>query len=97
VDVERPDIQNHLARVFAVDRPNQMWCDDITYLWSGQRWSYLAVGLDSYARRVVGWAMSSSSDADLVVKTLDHAREQRGQPEKVMFHSDGNTVSAGYF
>ena len=53
--------------------------------------------LDLYARRVVGWAMSSSPDADLVVKALDHAWEQRGRPEKVMFHSDSNTVSAGYF
>jgi putative transposase len=86
--VERPDIPNHLDREFAVERPNQVWCGDITYIWSGQRWSYLAVVLDLYARRVVGWAMSSSPDADLVVKALDHAWEQRGQPEKVMFHSD---------
>ncbi|WP_085985283.1 IS3 family transposase [Marinobacter algicola] len=86
--VERPDIPNHLAREFTLGRPNQAWCGDITYVWSGQRWSYLAVVLDLYARRVVGWAMSSSPDADLVVKALDHAWEQRGQPEKVMFHSD---------
>ena len=86
--VERPDIPNHLAREFAVDQPNQVWCGDITYIWSGQRWSYLAVVLDLYARRVVGWSMSSNPDADLVVKALDHAWEQRGRPEKVMFHSD---------
>ena len=86
--VERPDIPNHLAREFTVDRPNQAWCGDITYVWSGQRWSYLAVVLDLYARRVVGWALSSSPDADLVVKALDHAWELRGHPEKVMFHSD---------
>jgi len=71
--VERPDIPNHLAREFAVDRPNQVWCGDITYIWSGQRWSYLAIVLDLYARRVVGWAMPPSPDADLVVKALDHA------------------------
>ncbi|NWO04511.1 MAG: IS3 family transposase [Alteromonadaceae bacterium] len=86
--VERPDIPNHLAREFTVDRPNQAWCGDITFIWSGQRWSYLAVVLDLYARRVVGWAMSSSPDADLVIKALDHAWGLRGQPEKVMFHSD---------
>ena len=49
--VERPDIPNHLARELTVDRPNQTWCGDITYVWSGQRWSYLAVGLDLYDRR----------------------------------------------
>ncbi|WP_404416181.1 IS3 family transposase [Marinospirillum sp.] len=86
--VERVDLPNHLARKFMVEQPNQVWCGDITYIWGGQGWSYLAVVLDLYARRVVGWALSSSPDADLVVKALDHAWEQRGQPKKVMFHSD---------
>jgi putative transposase len=86
--VERPDIPNHLARQSTVERPNQVWCSDITYIWSGQRWSYLAVVLDLFARRVVGWAMSSSPDADLTVKALGHAWEQRGRPSQVMFHSD---------
>ena len=44
--------------------------------------------LDLFARRVVGWAMSSSPDADLTVKALDHAWEQRERPSQVMFHSD---------
>lgn len=84
--VERPDIPNHLDREFTVAAPNQVWCGDITYIWTGKGWSYLAVVLDLYARRVVGWAISSHPDADLVVKALDHAWEQRGQPEKLMFH-----------
>ena len=86
--IERLDIPNHLAREFEVGQPNQVWCGDIAYIWTGQRWSYLAVVLDLYARRVVGWAMSASPDADLVVKALDHAWEQRSQPKEVMFHSD---------
>tara|TARA_R110000824_G_scaffold119552_1_gene273681 strand:+ start:12320 stop:13177 length:858 start_codon:yes stop_codon:yes gene_type:complete len=86
--VERIDIPNHLAREFVVDQPDQVWCGDITYVWTGQAWSYLAVVLDLYARRVVGWAMSARPDAELVVKALDHAWEQRGRPDKVMFHSD---------
>lgn len=86
--VERLDIANHLAREFSVECPDQVWCGDITYVWTGQEWSYLAVVLDLYARRVVGWALSSSPDADLVVKALDHAWEQRGHPRNVMFHSD---------
>ena len=86
--VERVDIPNHLDQEFVVEQPNQVWCGDITYIWSGQSWSYLAVVLDLYASRVVGWAISPSPDADLVVKALDHAREQRGQPAQVMFHSD---------
>lgn len=50
--------------------------------------SYLAIVLDLFARRVVCWAISSHPNADLVVKALDHAWEQRGQPDKVMLHSD---------
>lgn len=85
---ERPDIPNHLDREFTVAQPNEVWCGDITYIWSGQGWSYLAVVLDLYARRVVGWALSSKPDADLVIKALDHAWVQRGKPKQVMFHSD---------
>ena len=64
---ERPDIPNLLAREFDVQQPNQVWCGDITYVWAGGRWNYLAVVLDLYARRVVGWAMSDKPDAELAI------------------------------
>jgi len=86
--VERPDIPNVLDRQFDVDHANQVWCGDISYIWAGTHWSYLAVVLDLFARRVVGWALSNSPDADLTIKALDHAYEQRGKPEGVLFHSD---------
>ncbi|GGY12594.1 transposase [Litchfieldella qijiaojingensis] len=86
--VERPDIPNHLDRQFNAQQPDLVWCGDITYVWTGVSWSYLAVVLDLFSRRVVGWAMSSRPDADLVVKALDHAWIQRGKPARVMFHSD---------
>jgi putative transposase len=59
-----------------------------TYLWAQGRWHYLAVVLDLFTRRVVGWLFSTSPDADLVVKALDMAFEQRGRPTGLMFHSD---------
>jgi len=77
---ERPDIPNLLAREFAVPRPNQVWCGDITYVWAGGRWHYLAVVLDLHTRRVVGWSMSDRPDADLAVKALEMAYQQRGYP-----------------
>lgn len=86
--VERPDIPNKLDRQFAVKAPNQVWCGDITYIWTGNRWSYLAVVLDLYSRRVIGWAMSDRPDTLLTIKALDHAYGQRGQPNNIMFHSD---------
>ncbi len=86
--VERPDIPNVLDRQFDVDQPNQVWCGDISYIWSGTHWSYLAVVLDLFARRVVGWSLSNSPDADLTIKALDNAYQQRGKPAGVLFHSD---------
>jgi putative transposase len=86
--IERPDIPNRLDRKFTVNRPNQVWCGDITYVWTGQCWSYLAVVLDLYARRVVGWALSARPNAELVINALDHAYEQRGKPAELLFHSD---------
>lgn len=86
--VERLDIPNTLDRQFNVIAPNHVWCGDITYIWTGARWCYLAVTLDLYARRVVGWSISDKPDARLVIKALEHAYEQRGRPEGVMFHSD---------
>ncbi|WP_390625264.1 IS3 family transposase [Vibrio neonatus] len=85
---ERPDIPNLLKRKFSVTIPNQVWCGDITYIWSGSRWVYLAVVLDLYSRRVVGWALSNKPDSALTTKALDMAWEQRGRPDGIMFHSD---------
>ena len=86
--VERPDIPNTLNRAFDVEVPNKVWCGEITYVWAQGKWHYLAVVLDFYARRVVGWALSEKPDGDLVVKALDVAYEQRGKPQGLLFHSD---------
>ena len=85
---EHVEIPNRLNREFDVAQPNQVWCGDITYIWAGNRWVYLAVVLDLYSRCVVGWSMSDKADKWLVIKALDMAYEQRGKPKGVMFHSD---------
>ncbi|HFH3373285.1 IS3-like element IS222 family transposase [Pseudomonas aeruginosa] len=85
--VERPDIPNRLNREFATEHPNQVWCGDITYVWAQGRWHYLAAVLDLHTRRVIGWAFSAKPDAELVIKALDMAYEQRGRPQQVLFHS----------
>ncbi len=85
---ERPDIPNHLNREFNMASPNQVWCGDITYIWVNQQWHYLAVVMDLYSRRVVGWSLSKHPDAELVMKALKTAWQQRGKPAGVMFHSD---------
>ncbi len=87
-DKEHIAIPNHLNRQFAVTAPNQVWCGDVTYVWSGKRWAYLAVVLDLFARKPVGWAISFSPDSALTSKALTMAFEARGKPKDLMFHSD---------
>ncbi len=85
---EHIDIKNHLDRQFSPIRPNQIWCGDVTYLWVGDQWYYLAAVLDLYGRKIVGFAMSDSPDSNLTKRALMNAYESRGRPEGVMFHSD---------
>lgn len=95
---ERPDIPNHLNREFAVQASNEVWCGDISFIWAGDRWVYLAVVLDLYARRVISWAVSNHPDAELVCRALDQAYEQRGKPKGLLFHSDqGSQYSSTRF
>jgi len=74
---EHVDIPNHLDRQFAVTEPNQTWCGDETYIWTGKRWAYLAVVLDLFSRKPKGWAMSFSQDSGLTGKALTMAWEAR--------------------
>ena len=69
-------------------RPNQVWVGDITYVWAGKRWAYLAVVMDLYARKPVGWSLSLSPDSVLTKSALEMAYESRKQPNELLFHSD---------
>ncbi|OWJ88965.1 hypothetical protein B6S59_31990 [Pseudomonas sp. A46] len=79
---------NRLNREFTTERPNQVWGGGITYIWAQGRRHYLAALLDLHTWRVVGRAFSITPDAELVIKALDMAYEQRGKPQHVLFHSD---------
>jgi putative transposase len=79
---------NLLARQFDVAQPDQGWAGDITYLWTAEGWLYLAVLLDLYSRKVVGWAMSPHVDAALVQKALHMALGRRQPAMGLLHHSD---------
>lgn len=81
-------IPNILNRQFQPKRPNQVWCGDVTYVWTGSGWLYLAVVIDLYARKIVGYAISKNPDSELTKKALRMAYESRGKPYRVLFHSD---------
>jgi len=79
---------NLLNRQFNATKPNQVWCGDVTYIWIGKRWAYLAMVLDLYSRKPIGLALSLSPDSRLTSKALLQAYELRGKPKGVIFHSD---------
>jgi putative transposase len=79
---------NVLDRNFSATAPNQRWVADFTYIWTWEGWLYLAVVLDLFSRRVVGWSMQSSMTANLVTDALVMAIWRRGWPVKLLHHSD---------
>ena len=83
-----PVAPNLLARQFDVEAPNRVWGADITYLWTMQGWLYLAVVIDLYSRKVVGWSMSRWLRAELVHDALVMALWRRRPNSRLMHHSD---------
>ncbi|WP_194314538.1 IS3 family transposase [Escherichia sp. 79.0191] len=92
---EHTSLPNLLERQFAVPEPDRVWCGDITYLWAGNRWCYLAVVMDLFARRVIGWSLSAHADTALISSALRMAYETCGQPRDVVFHSDQGSQYTG--
>lgn len=79
---------NLLNRGFAAATPNQKWVVDISYIWTQEGWLYLAVVLDLYSRRVIGWAVSNRMKRDLAIRALDMAVALRKPPKGCIHHSD---------
>lgn len=93
-----PVAKNTLERQFSVDAPDRKWAGDITYIWTREGWLYLAVILDLFSRRVVGWAMDPRIDRWLVLSALDMALDAREPSEELLHHSDRGSqyASADY-
>ena len=83
-----PVAPNMLNRQFEVEAPNTVWGVDITYLWTDEGWLYLAVVIDLFSRRVVGWSLSSRMKVDLVRDALLMAIWRRKPGRGLIHHSD---------
>jgi putative transposase len=79
---------NHLAQDFGASRPGEKWCGDITYVFTAAGWLYLAVVIDLYSRRIVGWAMASRMTTQLVIDAFQMAWQQCQPTGGLTFHSD---------
>ena len=83
-----PIAPNRLNQNFAADRPNQVWLADITYVPTSEGWLYLAVVLDLFTRKIVGWAMRDHMRAELTIAALTMAIQRQKPPPGLVHHSD---------
>ena len=79
---------NLLDQNFSAEAPNEKWAADISYIWTAQGWLYLAVMLDLYSRRVIGWAVGARMTSDLPLRALNRAIGLRQPGAGVIHHSD---------
>jgi putative transposase len=93
-----PIAPNVLERKFETKTPNEAWVGDVTYIATAQGWLYLAVLLDLFSRRVVGWATSDTNDTTLALAALDHALRSRHPRAGLIHHTDRGSpyASEGY-
>jgi len=87
---------NVLQRAFQVEAPNRVWAGDITYLSTREGWLYLAVFLDLFSRRVVGWAVGKTIDTRLVTSALSRAVARRSPKPGLVVHSDRGAQYASH-
>lgn len=85
---DQPIAPNRLAQQPAPTGPNQVWVSDLTYILTGQGWLYLALVMDLWSRRIVGWAMADHLRSELVLAALEMARIHRRPPKGLIVHSD---------
>jgi len=93
---ELPIAENILNRQFNPAKPNQAWTSDITYIHTRTGWLYLAVVMDLYSRKIIGWATSATMHTELVSRALRMAIGSRQPPTGLLLHSDRGSQYASY-
>ena len=87
-DHGHPIAENLIDRDFVASRPNEKWATDITYIWTAEGWLYLAIVMDLFSRRIVGWSTANHLKTDLCLEALQMAINQRTGIKGLIHHSD---------
>lgn len=96
------DFSNQLLNIldeqFNPERPNAVWCTDITYIWTRDGFVYLTSVMDLFARKIIAWTLSDSMEVSCVVETINKAKATRDTDEPLILHSDRGSqyVSEAY-
>lgn len=92
------ELHNILDEQFNPDRPNAVWCTDITYIWTFDGFVYLTSIMDLYARKIIAWTLSTNMEVSCVINTINKAKERRSTDQPLILHSDRGSqyVSKAY-
>ena len=92
------ELHNILDEQFNPDRPNAVWCTDITYIWTQNGFVYLTSIMDLYARKIIAWTLSDNMEVSCVLNTINKAKERRNTELPLILHSDRGSqyVSKAY-
>ena len=92
------ELQNILDEQFSPDRPNAVWCSDITYIWTADGFVYLTSIMDLFSRKIIAWTLSQTLEVSCVIKTINKAKARRSTELPLIIHSDRGSqyVSQAY-
>ena len=92
------ELQNILDEQFTPDRPNAVWCSDITYIWTADGFVYLTSIMDLYSRKIIAWTLSQTLEVSCVIDTIKKAKARRSTDLPLIIHSDRGSqyVSQAY-
>ena len=92
------ELQNILDEQFTPDRPNAVWCSDITYIWTTDGFVYLTSIMDLYSRKIIAWTLSQTLEVSCVIDTIKKAKARRNTELPLIIHSDRGSqyVSQAY-
>ncbi|WP_196599132.1 DDE-type integrase/transposase/recombinase, partial [Pectinatus frisingensis] len=92
------ELHNILAERFNPNRPDAIWCADITYIWTNEGFVYLTSLMDLFARKIIAWTLSRTMHVSCVIKTIEKAKHCRNISNPLIIHSDRGSqfVSEAY-
>ena len=92
------ELQNILNEQFTPDRPNAVWCSDITYIWTTDGFVYLTSIMDLFSRKIIAWTLSQTLEVSCVIDTISKAKARRSTELPLIIHSDRGSqyVSQAY-
>ena len=82
------ELQNILDEQFTPERPNAVWCSDITYIWTVEGFVYLTSIMDLYSRKIIAWTLSRTLEVACVIDTINKAKDRRNTQLPLIIHSD---------